>query len=106
LSDLVIGLHRGALITFLGPGALAGSIDPQTQEPIPADSDSLILAMNDGQLMSPRLMWEFPRAAMNVELHRGRGAINRFLDRTYGERTWTKSPQPRGLWMDSRLARR
>jgi hypothetical protein len=37
-------------------------------------------------------MWEFPRAAMNVELKRGRGAIDRFLNRTYGERTWTRSP--------------
>ena len=26
----------------------------------------------DGKPMSPRLMWEFPRAAMNVELKRGR----------------------------------
>jgi hypothetical protein len=92
LTDLVGGLQRGELVPFLGPGALNGSIDPQTREPIPADSDGLILAMNDGQPMSPRLMWEFPRAAMNVELKRGRGAINRFLDRTYGERTWTRSP--------------
>ena len=92
LSDLVAGVQRGELVPFLGAGALAGSMDPHTREPIPAGSDSLILAMNDGKPMSPRLMWEFPRAAMNVELKRGRAAINRFLDRTYGERTWTRSP--------------
>lgn len=92
LSELVGALQRGELVPFLGPGALAGASDPQTGEPIPADSDSLILAMNDGRPMSPRLMWEFSRAAMNVELKRGRGAIDRFLNRTYGDRTWTRSP--------------
>ena len=50
---------------------------------IPADSDSLILAMNNGRPMSPKLMYEFPRAAMNVELKRGRGAVTRFLDRVW-----------------------
>ncbi|HSQ06757.1 MAG TPA: SIR2 family protein [Chromatiaceae bacterium] len=92
LSELARALQRGELVPFLGPGALTGAIDPQTGEAIPADSDSLILAMNDGRPMSPRLMWEFPRAAMNVELKRGRGAIDRFLNRTYGDRSWTRSP--------------
>jgi hypothetical protein len=60
--------------------------------PIPADSDSLILAMNKGKPMAPRLMWEFPRAAMDVELKRGRGAVTRFLDATYGEgSSWTRA---------------
>jgi len=42
--------------------------------------------------MAQRLMWEFPRAAMNVELKRGRAAVHRFLDTTYGQRTWTRAP--------------
>lgn len=92
LETLAAGLADGDLVPYLGPGALAGAVDPQTGEPIPADSDSLILAMNNGQPMSPRLMWEFSRAAMNVELKRGRGAIHRFLNTTYAERTWTRSP--------------
>jgi hypothetical protein len=59
---------------------------------MPADSDSLILAMNDGKPMSPKLMYEFSRAAMHVELKRGRGAVEKFLTRTYGEKTaWTRS---------------
>ena len=91
LSDLRRRLVRGDLVPYLGPGALAGVSDPVSGEPIPADSDSLILAMNNGRPMSQRLMWEFPRAAMDVELKRGRGAVTRFLDRTYGERTWTRS---------------
>jgi hypothetical protein len=93
LYDLVRGIERGELIPYLGPGALWGAVDPSSREPIPADSDSLILAMNGGKPMAPRLMWEFPRAAMDVELKRGRGAVNRFLDATYGEgRAWTRAP--------------
>ena len=92
LHSLATDLARGALVPFLGPGALAGAVDPATGEPIPADSDSLIFAMNNGKPMSPRLMWEFPRAAMDVELKRGRSAVHRFLDATYAQRTWTRSP--------------
>jgi hypothetical protein len=92
LHQLAAALARGDLIPYLGPGALTGALDPNTGEPIPADSDSLILAMNNGKPMSRRLMWEFPRAAMDVELKRGRSAVNRFLDTTYGQRTWTRAP--------------
>lgn len=92
LTTLAADLARGALVPYLGPGALAGVIDPTNGEPIPADSDSLILAMNGGKPMSKRLMWEFPRAAMNVELKRGRSTVHRFLETTYGQRVWTRSP--------------
>lgn len=93
LLELARGVEQGELVPYLGPGVLKGVIDPSTGTPIPADSDSLILAMNNGKPMAPRLMWEFPRAAMNVELKRGRGAVHRFLDATYGARsTWTRSP--------------
>jgi hypothetical protein len=50
-----------------------------------------IIAMNSGRPMSPKLMYEFPRAAMNVELKRGRGAVTKFLDATYGATHWTRS---------------
>jgi hypothetical protein len=92
LSALVSGIRMGQIVPFLGPGALAGVVDPVSGASIPADSESLILGLNNGHPMSPRLMWEFPRAAMDVELKRGRGAIHRFLDSTYGERAWTRAP--------------
>jgi hypothetical protein len=92
LKTLVNDLARGAVVPYLGPGALTGAVDPVTYAAIPADSDSLILAMNDGKPMSKRLMWEFPRAAMNVELKRGRTAVHRFLETTYGQRAWTRAP--------------
>ncbi len=92
LRELAQRLRSNELVPYLGPGALTGVIDSSTGDPIPADSDSLILAMNQGRPMSQRLMWEFPRAAMDVELKRGRSAVNRFLDTTYGTRSWTRSP--------------
>jgi hypothetical protein len=91
LIDLARAVQRGDLIPYLGPGVLAGVVDSDNGEPMPADSDSLILAMNNGRPMSPRLMWEFPRAAMDVELKRGRSAVNRFLDTLYGQRKWTRA---------------
>jgi hypothetical protein len=91
LTDLVQAVPRGDLIPYLGPGVLADVTDADSGEPMPVWSDDLILAMNNGQPMAPRLMWEFPRAAMSVELKRGRSAVNRFLDGLYGQRNWTRS---------------
>ena len=89
-DQLLAGVQDGSIIPYLGPGVLADVCNPLTGAAIPADSDSLILAMNDGRPMSAKLMYEFPRAAMNVELKRGRSAVNRFLSRTYGETTWSR----------------
>ncbi len=92
LQELIDGVRGNDIVPYLGPGALAGATNQETGEPIPADSDSLILAMNGGKPMAPRLMYEFPRAAMNVELKRGRKAVSRFLDETYGNTQWTRAP--------------
>lgn len=86
------GLKDGSIIPYLGAQALTGSVNAESGEPIPADSDSLILAMNNGRPMAPKLMYEFPRAAMNQELKRGRSFVNRFLDKLYGATEWTRAP--------------
>lgn len=91
-QDLLKGITSGTIVPYLGAAALDGSLNTEDQSPIPADSDSLILAMNDGRPMAPKLMWEFARAAMNLELKKGRSFITRFLNKTYQEKTWTKSP--------------
>jgi hypothetical protein len=90
-DNIFSGLSNGSIVPYLGAGALDGVIDPATGHAIPADSESLILAMNNGQPMAPKLMYEFPRAAMNVELKRGRSAVNKFLDATYRDTRWTTS---------------
>ncbi|RIX45618.1 MAG: SIR2 family protein [Rhodocyclales bacterium GT-UBC] len=89
-ASLIAGLKDGSIVPYLGPGVLADVKNAATGAPIPADSNSLIYAMNDGKPMAPKLMYEFPRAAMNVELKRGRSAVTKFLNRTYGETVWTR----------------
>lgn len=91
-SEIVAGIKSGQVIPYLGPGALSGSINITTQEAIPADSDSLIYAMNDGKPMAPKLMYEFPRAAMNLELKRGRSFISKFLTKLYRDNEWSRAP--------------
>lgn len=92
MQDMITGIEDGTIVPYLGPGVLAGVSNTENGEPIPADNDSLILAMNNGKPMAPRLMYEFPRAAMDVELKRGRKAVHRFLDTTYGATDWSRSP--------------
>jgi hypothetical protein len=89
-DTLIAGLKSGSIVPYLGPGVLADVRNVATDAPIPADSDSLIIAMNDGKPMAAKLMYEFPRAAMNVELKRGRTTVTKFLNRTYGETAWTR----------------
>jgi hypothetical protein len=89
-STLIAGLRDGSIIPYLGAGVLADVKDVATGAPMPADSDSLIIAMNGGKPMAAKLMYEFPRAAMNIELKRGRSTVTKFLTRTYGETAWTR----------------
>ncbi len=90
-TRLIAGIAQGDVVPYLGPSVLADVHHQNTGQPMPADSDSLILAMNDGRPMSPKLMYEFSRAAMNIELKRGRAAINRFLTKLYGDTRWSRS---------------
>ena len=90
-STLLAGLKTGDIVPYLGPGILVGSTNDKG-EAIPADSDSLIYAMNNGQAMAPRLMYEFPRAAMHIELKRGRSFVNKFLSELYGDTQWSRAP--------------
>jgi hypothetical protein len=99
-ETILAGLADGSVVPYLGPGALTGVVEPSSGRPMPADSDSLILALNGGQPMAPKLMYEFPRAAMHVELKRGRGALTRFLDATYRDTAWSAAP------LHAELARR
>jgi hypothetical protein len=84
-------LADGSIVPYLGPGVLADVRSRVDGQPIPATSDQLILALNGGKPMAPKLMYEFPRAAMNIELKRGRSAVTRFLDTTYGATQWTRA---------------
>lgn len=92
LSGIIQGIIEGKVVPYIGSGTLKGSTNIESGEPIPSDSDSLIIAMNQGKPMAPKLMYEFPRAAMNIELKRGRSAVNNFLTDLYGKQRWTSTP--------------
>ena len=91
ISEILNGLHDNKVVPYLGPGVLFDVSSKLNGNPIPADSNSLILAMNGGKPMAPKLMYEFPRAAMNQELKRGRSFVTQFLDKTYRDNQWTRS---------------
>lgn len=90
-SEIVTGLQKNEVVPYLGCGVLFDSKSKLNGSPIPADSESLILAMNGGKPMAPKLMYEFPRAAMNQELKRGRNFLTQFLDKTYKEAKWSRA---------------
>lgn len=89
-SEILNGLHDNKVVPYLGPGVLFDVTSKLNGGAIPADSNSLILAMNGGKPMAPKLMYEFPRAAMNQELKRGRSFVTQFLDKTYRDSQWTR----------------
>lgn len=91
LSEVLNGLYENTVVPYLGPGALFDVTNKLTGTPMPADSNSLILAMNNGTPMAPKLMYEFPRAAMNQELKKGRNFLGQFLTKLYGETEWTRA---------------
>jgi hypothetical protein len=85
------GLAAGDVVPFIGADALADVIHARTGKKIPATSDELILALNDGRPMAARLMYEFSRAAMNIEFKRGRAAISRALESLYADSGWSEA---------------
>ena len=91
LDQWQAGFADCSIVPYLGPGVLADVRSKADGRAMPATSDQLILAMNNGQPMAPKLMYEFPRAAMNIELKHGRSAVTRFLDMTYGTAKWTRA---------------
>lgn len=97
IEKITESISRGDFVPYLGPHSLKGVTHINTGHPIPADSESLILAMNKGTPMAPRLMYEFPRAAMNLELKRGRKFVEDFLTTTYGGSQWTQGPMHRWI---------
>ncbi|SNY92916.1 SIR2-like domain-containing protein [Cohaesibacter sp. ES.047] len=91
LQDIIGKIACGDVVPYLGPGVLFDVKHAVSGDAMPADSDSLIITMNRGRPMAPKLMYEFPRAAMNQELKRGRRFIEQFLTKLYGEQEWTRA---------------
>jgi hypothetical protein len=90
LQELANKLINKEIVPYLGAGALADVVEVGTRNPIPAESESLILAMSGGKPLSPRLMYEFPRAAMDQELKKGRASVTKALNAIYAQKEWTR----------------
>ncbi len=89
LDEILSGLQTGQVVPYLGPGALSDVRHALEGRSMPAEDQELILALTGGKPLHPRLMTEFPRAAMHVELKRGRKALSSFLTGLYGVNAWS-----------------
>lgn len=86
MVEIIEDLKNGTLVPFLGMGVFRGVVTKDGTT-IPYDSDSMILALNGGRAMSPRLMYEYSRAAMSLEQRKGRnflvGMVNHIYTKDY-----------------------
>ncbi len=78
LEQIATELKNGDTILYLGMNIFARS-SFEDGTPVPFDSDSLILALNNSRPMAPKLMYEYSRAAMNIEQRDGRKALEQKL---------------------------
>ncbi|WP_041959543.1 SIR2 family protein [Sulfurospirillum arsenophilum] len=100
-SELEAQIKEGSLIPFLGMGVFKETKTADGDQ-IPFDSDSMILSLNGGRAMSPRLMYEYSRAAMSLEQRKGRPFIEQMTNHIFTHKpypmpevyTWLKTLMP------------
>lgn len=80
-------LQSGQLVPFLGMGVFKGTVASDGST-LPYDSDSMVLALNNGRAMSPRLMYEYSRAAMSLEQRKGREFIVQMTNHIYASKQY------------------
>jgi len=102
MDNLIEKLKSGDIVPFLGMGVFENSVAKDGTK-LPFDSDSMILALNNGRAMSPRLMYEYSRAAMSLEQRKGREFIVQMTNHIYSSKeydlpnvyTWLKEIKPK-----------
>lgn len=82
MNNIKEKLIDGSLVPFLGMGIFKNT-KSTAGEQLPFDSDSMILALNNGRAMSARLMYEYSRAAMSLEQRKGREFIIQMTNHIY-----------------------
>jgi hypothetical protein len=87
MENIKDDLKSGKLVPFLGMGVFK-STKAKDGSTLPYDSDSMILALNSGRAMSPRLMYEYSRAAMSIEQRRGRDYIVQMTNHIYSSKEY------------------
>jgi hypothetical protein len=86
-SQLKEQLKNGEIVPFLGMGVFYNTKATDDFQ-LPFDSDSMVLALNNGRAMSPRLMYEYTRAAMSLEQRKGRNFIIQMTNHIYSSREY------------------
>ncbi len=100
-SELEAQIKSGNVVPFLGMGVFKETKTADGEQ-IPFDSDSMILSLNGGRAMSPRLMYEYSRAAMSLEQRKGRPFIEQMTNHIFTAKpypmpevyTWLKTLMP------------
>ena len=87
MDEIVEKIKNGTLIPFLGIGVFKDTIASDGTQ-LPYDSDSMILALNNGRAMSSRLMYEYSRAAMGLEQRKGREFIVQMTNHIYSSKEY------------------
>ncbi len=87
MENIVEKLKDGSLVPFLGMGVFEKTT-AKDGSLLPYDSDSMILALNNGRAMSPRLMYEYSRAAMSLEQRKGREFIVQMTNHIYSSKEY------------------
>jgi hypothetical protein len=82
MDNMIEDLKSGKLVPFLGMGVFKGVVNKNGQQ-LPFDSDSMVLSLNNGRAMSPRLMYEYSRAAMSLEQRKGRDFVVNMTNHIY-----------------------
>lgn len=87
MDNIKQALQDGSLVPFLGMGVFCET-KATDGTPLPYDSDSMILALNNGRAMSDRLMYEYSRAAMSLEQRKGREYIIQMTNHIYSSKEY------------------
>lgn len=83
-------LRNQTTVPYFGLGIFAGTSTKEGEE-MPYDSNSMILTMNNGRMMSERLMFEYSRAAMHLEERRGVEYLTQLINHIY-TKDYTPTP--------------
>jgi len=87
MDNIKKSLFDGSLVPFLGMGVFEGVV-AKDGSTLPFDSDSFVLSLNNGRAMSPRLMYEYSRAAMSLEQRKGREYITQMTNHIYASKEY------------------
>ncbi|MDR2151342.1 MAG: SIR2 family protein [Helicobacteraceae bacterium] len=82
LTDFKDDITAGKIAPYLGLEIFKNAARSDGAK-LPSSSDEIILALNDSRPMSPRLMFEYSRAAMAIEQRKGRKALEALFANIY-----------------------